>query len=209
MKKQMPTSTARVPIPEEVKERIIKRMVREREGLLAAAKASQISPTRVMDDLMFDEPFMKRVERARMIIAEHLSEELVAIADEPAQGRDQVSNKALRLKTRHWLIEKLVPRFKPAPSSLSLQQTNIKEQHVTITAEEQKRMQEARAQFERLYKDRLDARPVAVDAEIVEQQRQQPTAQPRELPEPSQEPVYLRSRPCPWPETDQGSEQDY
>jgi terminase small subunit-like protein len=215
MKKQMPISNIRVPIPEEVKERIIKRMVRLGEGLLTAAKASQISPTRVMDDLMFDEPFMKKVERARMIIAEQLSEELITIADQPAHGRDQVSDKALRLKARYWMMEKLIPRFKPAPSSLSLQQTNIDQQHVTITAEQQKAMAEARAQFDRLYNNRPDA----VDAEIVEPEpprQQQPKQQPRELPEPlperspepSQEPVYLRSRPRPWIEADQGSEQD-
>jgi terminase small subunit-like protein len=213
MKKQMPISNVRVPIPEAVKERIIKRMVRLGEGLLTASKASQVSTTRVMDDLMHDKPFMEKVERARMIIAEQLSEELITIADEQATGRDQVSNKALRLKARYWMMEKLIPRFKPAPSSLSLQQTNVENQTITVSHEQQKALAEARQQFERLYGKDVDA--ATVDAEIAEPEpprQSKPKQQPRELPEPSpepsQEPLYLRSRPRPWIEADQGSEQD-
>jgi terminase small subunit-like protein len=212
-KKRMPISSVRVPIKEEVKERIIKRMIRERQGLLEAAKASQISPTRVMDDLLMDKPFMSRVEAARRVIAEYLSEELRVIADEPASTRDEVTDKQLRLKARYHLIETLVPKSKQPASPKQPDQ-----QHVTVSQEQQAAMAEAHAQFERLY-GRDVAVGEAVDAGIVEEPQQyqpehpEPEPQPpRELSKPElqspvtepsvAEPLYLRSRANPWLETE-------
>lgn len=107
-------------------------MYDDREGYMSAAKTCGISQNRAHVALKTDKDFAEHVAQAREGIAEHLVEELVDIAD--TANPENAAAISVRIKTRQWVIEKVLPRFRPQKADTSVAVYNDNRQVIVTPA---------------------------------------------------------------------------
>ncbi len=103
--------TTRVHFTPEIADRILDQ-ISAGKSLTAVCKAKGMpAPCTIYRWVQAIPAFAARFEMAKEERAHMLADEILAIADAPAETNEQVQRARLRVDTRKWIASKLAPRF--------------------------------------------------------------------------------------------------
>jgi hypothetical protein len=84
--------------------------IRDGMSLRAAAKAASVPASTFLDWCAADKDLAERYARARDSMIDAMADDLLTIADKPAQDAVEAQKHRLQVDTRKWLLSKLAPK---------------------------------------------------------------------------------------------------